>query len=68
MSEPEKLKNSNEEHIKFDSTESNKKSEPSGITGFKDKIVGKITGTQTVNQMKVMSPFLNLSGYLIISE
>ena len=45
MSEPEKLKNSNEEHSKFDSTESNKKSEPSGITGFKDKIVGKITGT-----------------------
>jgi hypothetical protein len=45
MSEPEKLKNSNVEHGKFDSTESIKKSEPSAITGFKEKVVGKITGT-----------------------
>ena len=45
MSEPEKLKNSNVEHSKFDSTESTKKSEPSAITGFKEKVVGKITGT-----------------------
>jgi hypothetical protein len=44
MSEPEKLKNSNVEHSKFDSTESIKKSEPSAITGFKEKVVGKITG------------------------
>lgn len=44
MSDPEKLKNNDEEHYNFDSTTS-KKSESSGITGFKEKIVGKITGT-----------------------
>lgn len=43
MSDPEKLKNNDEEHYNFDSTTS-KKSESSGITGFKEKIVGKITG------------------------
>ena len=44
MSDPEKLKNTNQEHNNFDST-TNKKSEPSGITSFKEKIVGKIAGT-----------------------
>ena len=47
MSDPEKLKNNNEEHNNFDSTDTDtsKKSESSSITGFKQKIVGKITGT-----------------------
>lgn len=46
MSDPEKLKNNNEEHHNFDSTDTNtsEKSESTGITGFKQKIVGKITG------------------------
>jgi hypothetical protein len=45
MSEPEKLKDNNEEHYNLDSTNTNEKSESSGVTGFKEKIVGKITGT-----------------------
>ena len=45
MSDPEKLKNNNEGHPNYDLTNTKKKSEASGITGFKERIVGKITGT-----------------------
>lgn len=46
MSDPEKLKNYDEEPHSLDSTgsDTSKKSESVGITGFKEKIVGKITG------------------------
>jgi hypothetical protein len=48
MSDPEKFKNTNEEHYSSNSTDTNtsKKSESSGVTGFKEKIVGNITGTR----------------------
>jgi hypothetical protein len=45
MSDPEKLKNDNEEQPNYDLTNTKKKSEGSGITSFKERIVGKITGT-----------------------
>jgi hypothetical protein len=53
MSDPEKLNNDVESHS-FDPTDSNtsKKSESQGIVGFKEKIVGKITGA-TDNKMEV---------------
>ena len=48
MSDPEKFKNTNEEHYSSNSTDTNtsKKSESSGVTGLKEKIVGSITGTR----------------------
>jgi hypothetical protein len=45
MSDPEKLKNNSEEHDRFDSTPPDNKLESSGSKGFKEKMVGKITGT-----------------------
>jgi len=45
MSDPEKLKNNNEEDNKFDSSTTDKKLESSGIKGFKEKMVDKLTGT-----------------------
>ena len=52
MSDPEKLKNNDIESHSLDPTDSNisKKSESPGIVGFKEKIVGKITGA-TDNKM-----------------
>ena len=45
MSDPEKLKNNNEEDNKFDSSTTDKTVESSGIKGFKEKMVDKLTGT-----------------------
>ena len=45
MSDPERLKNDNEEHPNYDLTSTKKKSEASGIIGFKERFVDKITGT-----------------------
>jgi hypothetical protein len=45
MSDPENLKNNNEEDNKFDSSTTDNKLESKGIKGFKDKMVDKITGT-----------------------
>lgn len=45
MSDPKKLKNNNEEDNKFDSSTTDKKLESSGIKGFKEKMVDKLTGT-----------------------
>jgi hypothetical protein len=45
MSDPEKLKNNNEEDNKFESSTTDNKLESTGIKGFKEKMVDKITGT-----------------------
>lgn len=47
MSDPEKLKNNNEEDNKFDSSTTDNKLESTGIKGFKEKMVDKITGTSS---------------------
>jgi hypothetical protein len=44
MSDANKLKNNNEESSNYNSTDTSKKSEASGITDFKERIVGNITG------------------------
>jgi hypothetical protein len=49
MSDPEKLKNNSEEHDRFDSTAPDNKPESSGIKGFKEKMVGKITAQIATN-------------------
>lgn len=45
MSDPEKLKNNSKEDHKFDSSTTDNKLESTGIKGFKEKMVDKITGT-----------------------
>jgi hypothetical protein len=47
MNDPEKLKNNNEEDNKFDSSTTDNKLESTGIKGFKEKMVDKITGTSS---------------------
>ena len=45
MSDPENLKNNNEEDNKFDSSTTDHKLESKGIKSFKEKMVDKLTGT-----------------------
>lgn len=49
MSDPEKLRDDIEKSPESDLVEANKKPEISGVMGFKNRIVGKITGTTDNN-------------------
>lgn len=49
MSDSEKLKNDNEKSSDSDLVDANKKSDASSVMGFKERIVGKITGTSDIN-------------------